>query len=297
MFLIEHLSMDRKELEASIPSSTAASSLALKDPNLKVLKAHLDALSKNIRQRTDIAARLKKIGEKDDIGPRLAENASSSKPVDESVLFDQQIKVYNEDAALINSLLAEQEKLLELIVASNKAFMDSHKMNELIRERESALSNLDLAYKHFKDITGNLDEGIKFFSELEIVLKKFQTHCTDFVRARNIDKEQLLEKIQTGGNPSPTTPARPYNPAPLPAPGVWTPPQQASYPQGYPPQGFQNPGTWNQSQQPPQWNQYPPQNYPQHGHSPSPGPQQPSYPHQQLPGTWQPSQPPLPPRK
>jgi hypothetical protein len=38
--------------------------------------------------------------------------------------------------------------------------MNSHQTNDLIRQREGALSNLDIAYKHFKDITGNLEEGI-----------------------------------------------------------------------------------------------------------------------------------------
>lgn len=39
--------------------------------------------------------------------------------------------------------------------------MESKQTNDLIRGRETALSNLDVAYRHFKDITGNLDEGIK----------------------------------------------------------------------------------------------------------------------------------------
>lgn len=68
LVLIEHLGMDKSELEASIPSSTTASTLALKDPNLKALKGHLDVLNKNIRQRADLIARLKKTGEADDIG-------------------------------------------------------------------------------------------------------------------------------------------------------------------------------------------------------------------------------------
>jgi hypothetical protein len=33
----------------------------------------------------------------------------------------------------------------------------------MIREREQALTNLEIGYKYFKDISGNLDEGVKVF--------------------------------------------------------------------------------------------------------------------------------------
>lgn len=159
LFLIEHLSADRRELEASIPASTVSSTLALKDPTLKLLKTQLDALSKNIKQRPSILANLLQTGKKDDIGMRLTMFAT--KEYDESAIFDEQIKVYENDANLIKTSIADQESLLDAIYTSNKAFMDSSQTNTLIRERESALSNLDVAYKHFKDISGNLEEGIK----------------------------------------------------------------------------------------------------------------------------------------
>jgi hypothetical protein len=37
--------------------------------------------------------------------------------------------------------------------------MDSRETNELIRAREQALTNLENAYKIYKDISGNLNEG------------------------------------------------------------------------------------------------------------------------------------------
>jgi programmed cell death 6-interacting protein len=116
MFLMEHLSMDKKELEASIPSGTTVSSLALKDPNLKQLKSSLDALNRNIKLRPEIIARLKKLGDADDIGPLLTKNALASPPVEDSILFDVQIKKYNDDILLIDFLIEEQGKLLESIL-------------------------------------------------------------------------------------------------------------------------------------------------------------------------------------
>ncbi|KAJ2991928.1 pH-response regulator protein palA/rim20 [Globomyces sp. JEL0801] len=161
MFLIEHLGMSRKELEATIPSSTPTTTLALKDPNLKSLKDYLTQLSTNISLRKGIITRLKKLGESDDIGPRLTEHALRDQNFDEDAIFTEQFKLYESDSTAIDALITEQEKLLASIVDSNKIFMESKQTNEMIREREQALSNLDVGYKHFKDISGNLEEGIK----------------------------------------------------------------------------------------------------------------------------------------
>jgi programmed cell death 6-interacting protein len=115
LFMVELLGLDKRELEASIPSSTAASTLALKDPNLKKLKVQLDALNKNLKQRPGILENLKKLSANDDIGPKLAQNALNAQPLEESALFEECFKRYDADSKLITDLLAEQEKLLEEI--------------------------------------------------------------------------------------------------------------------------------------------------------------------------------------
>lgn len=43
--------------------------------------------------------------------------------------------------------------------------MHSKETNEMIRSREIALANLEKAYRIFKDISSNLEEG-KFFHRL-----------------------------------------------------------------------------------------------------------------------------------
>jgi programmed cell death 6-interacting protein len=68
LHLIQSLELDQKELEASIPSSTQTSTLALKDPNLKELKQLLDLLNTNIKKKKELAEKIKKSGEADDIG-------------------------------------------------------------------------------------------------------------------------------------------------------------------------------------------------------------------------------------
>ena len=115
VYLIKHLEMDRQELEASIPSSSSSSTLALKDPNLKQLKMMLDNLNANIKQRNLIITSLKKISETDDIAPRLTQSALNGVEFDESAIFEEQMKIYAPDIQLAQKLMQEQDKLLESI--------------------------------------------------------------------------------------------------------------------------------------------------------------------------------------
>ncbi|KAJ3272917.1 pH-response regulator protein palA/rim20 [Terramyces sp. JEL0728] len=275
--LIEYLGSSQKELEASIPSSTQASTLALKDPNLKVLKQNLDLLNQNIKSRADLIQRMKKLGENDDIGPALTQNAISNSPVEESILFEQQIKIYQSDVDVSDKLLADQEKLMDVITTANKTFMESRQTNAMIREREEALSNLDRAYKVFKDISGNLEEGVKFYNDLETALHKLRQQAQDFCKGRSFDKQRLVQQFSNMSvSPAyPGPPAQPmygaqpnYSPAPSynqpqaqPQPGVWNP-AQARPQYGYqPPAQNTVPGGWNQPQDP--YNQPYQQPYPQ----------------------------------
>ncbi|KAI8892342.1 BRO1-like domain-containing protein [Globomyces pollinis-pini] len=289
MFLIEHLGMSRKELEATIPSSTPTTTLALKDPNLKSLKDYLTQLNTNISLRKGIITRLKKLGESDDIGPRLTEHALRDQNFDEDAIFTEQFKLYESDSTAIDALITEQEKLLASIVDSNKIFMESKQTNEMIREREQALSNLDVGYKHFKDISGNLEEGIKFFSELESVLSKCETQCTDYAMARNMDRLQLKQQIDNNSYPSNVSAVPVYGNAPTNSYNYGPSHPQQNFNAGHPHQQqyqqMPQPGIWNPQQQTPQYNQMPLYQ------TPGAFPQQPNGPYNpqgQQPGVYQP---------
>jgi hypothetical protein len=130
---------------------------------------------------------------------------------------------------------------------------------------------------------------IQFFSEMEARISKFLSQCQDFIKARSLDKEQLLAQIKaTSAYPLPPTgaygsPTSTYGaPSANITPGLWQPQSQPQY--GY--QSAPVPGQWQQTSYPPQnivpgqWNPNPQQ----------PGPysfqQQPTI----VPGQWNPNQ-------
>lgn len=113
--MVENLSLSRSELEASIPSSTQNSTIASKDPTIKLLKTHLESLNSSIRRRAEIADDLRRKGKNDDIGPQLMQACVESESFDEDALFENKIKPYQSYSEEIDKLINEQSQLLEII--------------------------------------------------------------------------------------------------------------------------------------------------------------------------------------
>lgn len=60
------------------------------------------------------------------------------------------------------------------------------------------MTSLEAAYKVYKDISSNLEEGIKFYSDLEQVLSTFVQNSRDFASARSVEKSDAIGKITQG---------------------------------------------------------------------------------------------------
>lgn len=257
MYLIEQLCMDRKALEQSIPSSTSQTTLALKDPLLIELKQVLKKIMQNFQTRAEISQEIKTIEKTDDIGPRLTKNAIEKTPLDDESLFALQFEIYDDQKKKILGMEKEQKQLLEKVVELNQKFMNSRQTNDMIRQRESALSNLEQAYRHFIDVETNLQEGIKFFAELENVLMGLKGQVLDYVRNRNLDRDHILMSIKNK-SAYPLPPVQQMGNMQLGQPGIWNPHQSQgqSVQHG---QVYQSQSQYNQYQGYQGQNQYAPQ--------------------------------------
>ncbi|KAJ3050740.1 pH-response regulator protein palA/rim20 [Rhizophlyctis rosea] len=242
---IESLSLTKEELEASIPSSTASSTLALKDPNVKELKTLLQQLTALLNKRQPLIDDVKKTSGADDIGAKLAELSIHGNEINEEAAFADQLQRYDPFASAVRESIAEQENLLNGIRSANSRFVESKQTNEMIRQREQALQNLDNAFKFFGEISKNLQEGIKFYTDFQNVLTKFRDNCKDYAFSRNVDKKDYLAQLQQSITNVPALPPRHGGggggyPNASPATGT-----QTGYP-GMPPPG----GIWNPNQAP-----------------------------------------------
>ncbi|TPX34133.1 hypothetical protein SeMB42_g07358 [Synchytrium endobioticum] len=274
------LSSSKDELEASIPSSTTATTIALKDSNIKEIKSLLNQLNDTIKAREQVLGELKHFSTADDIAPRLIEATSKQVQLDNQALFDEHLRKYDPIVTQISQSVQAQNNLLEAVQAAHQRFMNSRQTNNMISLRETALQNLETAYRTFKEISGNLQEGVKFYTDIQNALTRFRDNCCDFAFARGIDRRDNLNAIQsviagfdvadplnnkTSKNPSLPVPPRPATATysnnsnlhnNMPPPGIWNSNQGLNYashaPHASPPPfNPAMPGAFTYSNQPP----------------------------------------------
>ena len=112
-------------------------------------------------------------------------------------LFEQEMRKYDVYAQRLESLSYHQQQLLEQITVSflihlvtyrishchhqitNTEFVQVRKSDTRLKERERALQNLDSAYYKYRELSVNLNEGLKFYEGFNKILNQFRDHCRD----------------------------------------------------------------------------------------------------------------------
>ncbi|RKP06040.1 ALIX V-shaped domain binding to HIV-domain-containing protein [Thamnocephalis sphaerospora] len=89
----------------------------------------------------------------------------------------------------------EQRILLDEIVESSKAFHSARHTSTGVRQRETAIRDLDAAYRSFLEIRGNLAEGIEFYKGLSQLTQQLLRECGNAC-GRPDAADQLAQKMQ-----------------------------------------------------------------------------------------------------
>ena len=91
--------------------------------------------------------------------------------------------------------MEKQKGVAARIEASHNQFIQETQ-GQLTSAREAKLKELAAAYDAYQEITDNLSEGSKFYNDLTPLLLKNQSKISDFVFARNTEKEDLLKYVR-----------------------------------------------------------------------------------------------------
>ncbi|TCD68499.1 pH-response regulator protein palA/rim20 [Steccherinum ochraceum] len=206
---VTELTWDEADLETSIPSSTATPSTRLsKMPNstqahARALRVALESLDDVQRSRREQVARATRLADAEDITPRILKAASGFEqwvevqPAMLEDVLEEELAKYEKFAAAITEGEAKQESLLATITERNELFLRSRKGDPIVKEREHALQSLDLAYHKYKEITRNLDEGLKFYNDFASILTQFRESCKEWVNVRRRETLELAESMRT----------------------------------------------------------------------------------------------------
>lgn len=126
-------------------------------------------------------------------------------------LFDGDIRWAQSQGQKMNEILNKVGELNDEI-SSAKGFQ-----NQSV-DRRNAIQSLEHVYSEFLAITGNLEEGRKFYNGVLDTIRSILTRAKEFLYSRRVEGRDLEDKINSA------TPAPSASPLPAPQPHkVWTP--------------------------------------------------------------------------
>ncbi|KAF5367502.1 hypothetical protein D9758_003681 [Tetrapyrgos nigripes] len=228
---ITELTWDEADLEGSIPSSTASSRNAETDRHARVLHALLEQLDELHVNREQVVSRAQKLAEVDDIQPRIIKAATGLEKLGElqpamfEDILDQELAKYDKFISWLKDLESKQQEILQSITKENEAFLHSRKDDESVKNRERALQSLELSYQKYKEITRNLEEGLRFYNDLIGILIQFKETCREWSNERQREIHSLsrsMHSLSVGQKHEPTDslPIRKAGEAPTTLPGL-----------------------------------------------------------------------------
>ncbi|EKM58371.1 uncharacterized protein PHACADRAFT_159473 [Phanerochaete carnosa HHB-10118-sp] len=202
---ITQLTWSNDELERAVPSSTAplpANKPNARNPNptqgharqLRVLLETLDDLQRSCAQ---VVTRATRLSESEDIAPRILKAAAAVErwvEVQPSMfedVLDEELAKYEKFRAEIEGSEQKQGRTLDSIKERNDLFLQCRKDDPSVKEREHALQSLDLAYHKYKEITRNLDEGLKFYNDISDILGRLKQDCIEWCNHRRNEMQYV----------------------------------------------------------------------------------------------------------
>ncbi|KAJ3087972.1 pH-response regulator protein palA/rim20 [Quaeritorhiza haematococci] len=219
---VEILGGTREKLERAVPQDDS-SRVFVNDPSVQKLRKLLEQVTSVINQRDQLIQSIKSTSVQDDIGPKLLELASmggdlqlnninridqnkvssnintntivNTDDLEKGLFASHLATTYDGLRRSIDQSLETQAALLAQIEDAHAAFVQRRKPSNASRQREEMLQNLESAYVNFKEIAGNLREGMKFYNDLSTALLRFRRNCNDFAFARNQEKNEMLKAL------------------------------------------------------------------------------------------------------
>jgi len=255
---METLSKSDSDIAAALPKGDSNSSSAGAD-HVRKLQDLMSQVEQTKAERTKIEEEFK--GATVDMQSKFLQALAAEGFLDNERIINTNLdEVYGPLRTQVAEIVENQKSLIEQVQVSNIAFNDAKQGH--VGQRDQVLKDLAAAFDAYIELSGNLQEGTKFYNDLTNIMLKYQSKVNDFVFARKTEKDDLSKDLQQQAAkgtaaPPPSVPSHHQAQPPRQAPARPPPPQQ-------------------QQQPPPQQQQPTPVPRPRPGVTPSAAPQSPS---------------------
>ncbi|XP_017035130.1 programmed cell death 6-interacting protein [Drosophila kikkawai] len=203
---IQLLSLPPDQIQQSLPSASGSV-----DPNcssVQRLKKLMEDVETIKAEREAVESELK--GATFDMKDEFLLALQKDGAIDEPALSLARIgQVLNPLQQQVRESVERQKSLVADIQSAHGAFVSE--TGSCGSSRDTLYQELATAYDSYIELSGNLQEGTKFYNDLTQLLVVFQNKISDFVFARKTEKEELLKDLTTESSRQacPATPALP----------------------------------------------------------------------------------------
>jgi programmed cell death 6-interacting protein len=198
MRFYEILTLSKEQLKNKIPIKVDASSIK-ECEEAKSLRQELDNLDTAKEKLMEVINKIFQTLNEDNVIPQFLK-VLQKKITEKQVFTDSKVK-YDEMFKELETISNEIKKIKSTIIAKNDAFIkvktNSFKTPE---ENEKFFKDLENYVQQYNQRLVNLNQGMNFYNEFNNRLNEINIHVTDYLMARDIEKNDLIKQINSGLN-------------------------------------------------------------------------------------------------
>lgn len=199
-----------RDIERYVPSSRGITISPALETSSSRLRGVLNDVSRLETKRRRKIEAIRSKAKSDDIHPALlAETARLERehpmqPISASQfehLFEERLEDYEVDRQMLGTEQEEQDQLIARIQEANKSFLNARRgeNEQVTKDRERALQELENGYMRYKEIVSNLETGRKFYNDLAGHVTRFREGVRAAVNQRRQEASELEAELGMGG--------------------------------------------------------------------------------------------------
>ncbi|KAF4076163.1 hypothetical protein AMELA_G00227140 [Ameiurus melas] len=158
---------------------------------LQCMKRILGKVQEMKDQRSSLEKQLRELIQQDDITAALV----TTERADMKMLFEEQLKKYEQVKVYIDQNLAAQENILKALTDANVQYATVRKgLAETEHKWNSTVQMLVASYEAYEDLMKKSQEGKEFYEDLEAKASRLLERAKTICKTREEERQAILEK-------------------------------------------------------------------------------------------------------
>ena len=187
----------REELSAMLPR--AAASVDASAPPIAQLRAVLENVSSVEKQIAEELIMLQTMTDSDNIVGEIMQQYTAR--ADLMTVVARELEKYTETRGRIGALKSQVLEAAARVRAADRDFEQFAASVRTSAERVEFLRALALGCEKFKELVNQLSQGMNFYKQLGALIAQLQQRVSDFIIARNLEKNDLVMRLTAGSAP------------------------------------------------------------------------------------------------